>query len=79
VGPTFPSKTKEFTDFPGRDFIRWVAAETALPAFALGGINATNIADVVAAGARRVAVSSAVVESDEPGAVARSLRTALPD
>src|SRR5262249_37597577 len=40
VGPTFPSATKVFEEFPGLDFVRAVLAETTLPAFAIGGINA---------------------------------------
>jgi thiamine-phosphate pyrophosphorylase len=37
-GPTFPSETKHFDHFPGLDFLRQVAAEISLPAFAIGGI-----------------------------------------
>lgn len=77
VGPTFPSRTKEFAAFPGLDFVRAVAAETARPAFALGGIDARTIAQVVAAGGRRVAVGAAVAQADDPEAVARVLRAAL--
>ena len=58
-------------------FVRAAAAETSLPAFALGGIGPENIADVVAAGARRVAVSSAITQAADPEPVARVLRAAL--
>lgn len=77
VGPTFPSRTKAFDDFPGLPFVRAAAAETSLPAFALGGVAPGNVADVVAAGLRRVAVSAAVCAADDPEAVARVLRAAL--
>lgn len=77
VGPTFPSKTKEFDAFPGLAFVRAASEETTLPAFALGGIGPSNIGAVVAAGCRRVAVSSCIAEADEPEAVARILRAAL--
>ena len=77
VGPTFPSKTKPFAEYPGLDFVREVAALTTLPAFALGGIDATNVASVVAAGLSRVAVSSAIATADDPRAMARRLRAAL--
>jgi thiamine-phosphate pyrophosphorylase len=78
IGPTFPSKTKTFEHFPGLDFVRAASAETSLPAFALGGIGPENIGAVVAAGGRRVAVSSAVCASDDPEMAARLLRAALP-
>jgi thiamine-phosphate pyrophosphorylase len=77
VGPTFPSKTKSFDAFPGLQFVRQVAAEIRLPAFAIGGIDATNVGEVVAAGLRRVAVASAVTGAAEPQAAAEALRATL--
>ena len=77
VGPTFPSQTKQFGAFAGLDFVREVAAETTLPAFALGGITAKNVAEVVAAGATRIAVSAAIATADEPRTAAVRLKTAL--
>lgn len=77
VGPTFPSNTKSFDHFPGLDFIREATAETTLPAFALGGIGPGNVAAVVAAGGRRIAVSSAVATADDPQAAATVLKRAV--
>jgi thiamine-phosphate pyrophosphorylase len=73
VGPTFTSTTKSFTEFPGLDFVRQVAAEISLPAFAIGGITAANVRQVVAAGLRRVAVSGAVTGASDPTAAVDSL------
>jgi thiamine-phosphate pyrophosphorylase len=77
VGPTFPSATKSFEVFAGLDFVRQVAAEIRLPAFAIGGINAGNIDQVVQAGLRRAAVSHAICQADEPRLAAVALRQAL--
>lgn len=77
IGPTFPSSTKPFEAFAGLEFVREVAEETTLPAFALGGINITNVAEVVAAGATRIAVSAAVATAAEPRAAAVALRWAM--
>jgi thiamine-phosphate pyrophosphorylase len=77
VGPTFRSETKDFTEFPGLEFVRQAAAETSLPAFVLGGINRETVAAAVAAGARRVAVSAAVCQADDPRQAAAELRRAL--
>jgi thiamine-phosphate pyrophosphorylase len=77
IGPTFPSETKTFDHFPGLEFIREATAETSLPAFALGGIGRHNVAEVVAAGARRIAVGSAIATADDPHAVAAALRRSL--
>lgn len=77
VGPVFPSKTKEFDSFPGLRFVREAVAETGLPAFALGGISPGNLGEVLAAGARRVAVASAVAAADDPEQAARVLKAGL--
>lgn len=77
IGPTFPSDTKDFADFPGLDFIREVSAETTWPVFALGGITLANVREVVAAGGRRIAVSAAIVKADDPAAVAQAFSQVL--
>ena len=73
VGPMFPSGTKAFTEFPGLAFARCVAAEIRLPAFAIGGIEAKNVAQVIATGIGRVAVSGAVISAEDPARAARDL------
>ena len=77
IGPTFPSTTKDFGELAGLDFIRRVAAETSWPAFALGGITPTNVQEVVAAGARRIAVSAAIAKAGDPAAVAQAFLRVL--
>lgn len=76
VGPVFPSETKSFAEFPGLDYVR-AAAETSLPAFAIGGVSARTVGDVIAAGARRVAVGAAVAAADEPRLAAGELVSLL--
>jgi thiamine-phosphate pyrophosphorylase len=77
VGPTFPSATKPFKDFPGPELVRQVMSETSLPAFVLGGVSLDTIDAAVAAGARRVAVGHAVAAADEPRQAAALLLQAL--
>jgi thiamine-phosphate pyrophosphorylase len=77
VGPTFPSTTKSFDQFPGLDFVRFVSDETSVPAFALGGIHPANLSQVVEAGGRRIAVGAAIMSSDEPRIAAAQLLSAL--
>ena len=78
VGPVFPSTTKQFNAFVGLDLVRAVSQATSLPAYAIGGIDTGNIADVVRAGARGVAVSAALCGAEDPQAAAKSLRAFLP-
>jgi thiamine-phosphate pyrophosphorylase len=73
VGPTFPSATKQFEQFPGLDLLRAVAAEIRLPAFAIGGITQENIPEVLSAGFSRIAVSHAVTSATDPAQAARDL------
>lgn len=77
VGPMFASRTKDFTDLAGPEFARQVAAETRIPAFAIGGIGRENIDQVIAAGITRVAVGAAITTDDDPRIVAHTLREAL--
>ena len=77
VGPTFPSTTKTFAQFPGVELLRRVAAEIRLPAFAIGGVTAENLNKVLATGFSRIAVSSAVTAAPSPAATAAALRAIL--
>lgn len=77
VGPTFPTTTKSFDRYPGPDFVREVAEEIALPAFAIGGIGWENVGGVLEAGLGRVAVSSAVLAADDPALAVRRMKETL--
>jgi len=72
-GPTFPSGTKHFDHFPGLEFLRQVAAEISLPAFAIGGITLENLSQVRATGFTRVAVGGLIATSSDPGQMAALL------
>jgi thiamine-phosphate pyrophosphorylase len=76
-GPTFRSVTKDFSQFPGPAFLRQVAREIQLPAFAIGGIDESNLPQVCAAGLDRVAVSQAVLQDADPAQAARRLKSLL--
>ena len=77
VGPTFTSPTKDFDDLAGLDFVREASRATALPWFAIGGISLANLDEVIEAGARRVAVSSAVLRAEFPRRAAAAFRRRL--
>jgi thiamine-phosphate pyrophosphorylase len=79
VGPVFPSPTKEFSEpeLAGLAFVRLAAETTALPWFAIGGINGDNVERVIEAGATRVAVSGAVVRAESPRRAAARLKARL--
>ncbi|MCY2963873.1 MAG: thiamine phosphate synthase, partial [Planctomycetota bacterium] len=75
VGPVFSTTTKNFQSLAGLDYVRQVSGEIELPGFCIGGIHLDNIDQVIAAGGRRVAVSSAICSADDPeGATHELLR-----
>lgn len=79
-GPTFPSKTKAFDSFAGIEFLREVApivSEAHLPAFAIGGIHAENVEQVLDAGFRRIVVGSAIWNASDPRKATAVLRSML--
>jgi thiamine-phosphate pyrophosphorylase len=78
VGPVFATPTKEGRRPVGLELVRYAAERARQPWFAIGGIDGTNVGDVVAAGARSVAVVRAIGDSPDPERAARELRAALP-
>lgn len=73
IGPVFPSRTKSFNEHVGVELVARVVKELSIPAFAIGGIDPSNVTQVVEAGCHRVAVSSAVCKSDSSAAVVAEL------
>jgi thiamine-phosphate pyrophosphorylase len=74
VGPCWPTPTKPGRPAPGLDLIRATAAlGTDKPWFAIGGIDAERLPEVLDAGARRVVVVRAITAADDPGAAAQRL------
>ena len=47
------------------DYVRWAAQNVKIPWFAIGGINLENFGDVLAAGATRVCVVSAILNAPD--------------
>ena len=76
-GPVFSSKTKCFTEFVGTEFLAQVADEIQIPTFAIGGIDLTNVDQVVRSGMHRIAVTGAIRDSDDPVGVAQQLKSVL--
>jgi thiamine-phosphate pyrophosphorylase len=78
VGPVFETPTKEGRPAVGLELVRYAAARARQPWFAIGGIDRETVAEVVAAGAERVAVVRAICDAPDPEAAAAELRAALP-
>lgn len=78
VGVTaFATPTKEDAVVGGLELVRAAADTLTIPWFAIGGIDLSSVAEVVAAGAPGVAVVRAIRDAGDPEAAARELLAAL--
>lgn len=76
-GPIFRGRTKQFDRYVGTSLLGQLAEEVACPAFAIGGIDASNLDQVLRAGFKRIAVSGVVRDAADPSAAIRQLRRQL--
>lgn len=74
VGPVWATPTKPGRHPVGIELVRFAAFHAPAPFFAIGGIDLDNVGEVIAAGARRIAVVRAITEAADPGAAAAQLR-----
>ncbi|MEU4740191.1 thiamine phosphate synthase [Actinosynnema sp. NPDC023658] len=77
TGPCWPTPTKPGRPAPGLDLVRATAGTTDRPWFAIGGIDAERLPEVLAAGADRVVVVRAITEAEDPRAAAAWLKLQL--
>lgn len=78
VGPVWETPTKAGRPAAGLDYVRYAAKRGGeAPWFAIGGIDAGNLQEVIGAGARRVVVVRAIRDADDPERAAATLREAL--
>lgn len=77
VGPVHATPTKPGRAPVGLDYVRQAAGASPIPFFAIGGIDATNLGAVRAAGAARVAVVRAISAAADPRLAAGALLNAL--
>ncbi|MBF2051035.1 MAG: thiamine phosphate synthase [Elainella sp. C42_A2020_010] len=66
VGPVYETPTKAGRAAAGLEYVRYAAKHATVPWFAIGGINAENLADVLSTGAERIAVVRAIMEAEQP-------------
>jgi thiamine-phosphate pyrophosphorylase len=78
VGPVYETPTKAGRPAAGLEYVRHAALHATVPWFAIGGIDETNAAEVVAAGATRIAVVRAIGDAEDPERAAAALRRFVP-
>lgn len=77
IGPVYATETKPGAKPVTLDYVRWAAQHVSIPWFAIGGIDLENVDEVLAAGATRICVVSAILNSGDPASVCRKLKERL--
>jgi thiamine-phosphate pyrophosphorylase len=78
IGPVFPTGTKPAAVPVTLEYVRWAAANVTVPWFAIGGITSQNLDEVLAAGAKRICVVSAILNAPDIAKACRALKNRLP-
>jgi len=65
IGPIFATGTKPTAKPVTLDYVRWANENVKIPWFAIGGINLKNVDEVLTAGAKRICVVSAILNSPD--------------
>jgi thiamine-phosphate pyrophosphorylase len=77
IGPVHATPTKPGRPATGLGYLDYAARNVSKPWFAIGGLDAGNLSDAIAHGARRAVVVRAIADAADPEAAARTLRGIL--
>jgi thiamine-phosphate pyrophosphorylase len=76
-GPIFSTPTKPDYSPIGLEQIREVHERVSIPIFCIGGIKSENLAQVIAAGAKRVVIVSGLLQTNDVAGYARACKKLL--
>ena len=77
VGPVYKTPTKPNKAAAGFEYVRYAAANSPIPWFAIGGIDLNNLPNVLEEGAQRVAVVRAIMQAEQPALATRQFLSLL--
>src|SRR5215471_16528478 len=77
IGPVYATGTKPTAKPTTLDYVRWAAGNVKVPWFAIGGIDLQNLDDVLAAGAKRICVVSAILNAEDVAKACAEFRRKL--
>lgn len=77
VGPVYPTRTKEHRTAVGLSYVREVSQTIDIPGFAIGSVNLDSVDEVLAAGARRIAVCTGIIARADVERATRAFRDKL--
>ena len=79
IGPVYATGTKPAAEPVTLEYVRWAAENVNIPWFAIGGINLDNLGEVLAAGAKRICVVSAILNAQNVAKACEEFRRRLGD
>jgi thiamine-phosphate pyrophosphorylase len=79
IGPVYATGTKPMAKPVTLEYVRWAAVNVNIPWFAIGGIHLGNLDDVLAAGAKRICVVSAILNAQNVAKACAEFRRRLGD
>ncbi len=74
VGPVYATQTKQHAAAVGPEYVTHCAREADLPGFAIGSVNEKTVDEVLAAGARRLAICTGITMQEDVRAAASFFR-----
>ena len=77
IGPIYATGTKPTARPVTLEYVRWAATNVSVPWFAIGGVNLQTIDAVLAAGAKRICVVSAILNAPDVAKVCGEFRKKL--
>jgi len=77
IGPVYATGTKPTAKPVTLEYVRWAAANVKIPWFAIGGVNLNTLDEVLASGARRVCVVSAILNAPDIARACREFKEQL--
>jgi thiamine-phosphate pyrophosphorylase len=77
IGPIYATGTKPTAKPVTLDYVHWAAANVRVPWFAIGGVNLARLDEVLAAGAQRICVVSAILDQHDIAGACREFRRRL--
>lgn len=77
IGPVFATDTKPTAKPVTLEYVRWAAANVSIPWFAIGGINLSNLDELLTAGAERICVVSAILNAEDVAKACAEFRRRL--
>jgi len=77
IGPVYATGTKPTAKPVTLEYVRWAAQHVSTPWFAIGGINLQTVDEVLAAGARRICVVSAILNAPDVAKACAEFRERL--